>query len=202
MVNPAGSRRRRGPCGQITSASPPCRIGSEAQQILRARAPAVEREDRREGPVSGAGRTRCGAAPCARAYARRRLRRAGYLGRSWPPPNDVRATERPCSTRSGMRTRVRELPSGADAALHRAAPDPRGHEPAGLRDAARDAPAGALPRPHLRDRRPHHPDASRRRRPLLRFARRGDAAGPRAQLRRARHPPLRARRAASRGSCT
>ena len=50
-------------------------------------------------------------------------------------------------------------PDRPDPALHRPAPGARGHEPAGLRHAARQRLDGAVPRSHVRDGRSHRADA-------------------------------------------
>ena len=91
-----------------------------------------------------------------------------------PSPHEQDA--RLFSTRSGTPTRVRELPERADPALHRPPPDPRGHEPAGLRDAAR-ARARRCAFPERTFATVDHiiPTDSQAR-PLARRARRGDDA--------------------------
>ena len=92
----------------------------------------------------------------------------------------------------------------AGPALHRHAPDPRGHQPAGLRRTATEQPHGAPAGPHRRDRGPQRPDRRHRqadRRPgqphpgrdaaqeLRRVRRRALPDGRRQPGHRARHRP-------------
>ena len=89
----------------------------------------------------------------------------------------------------------------ARPALHRPPPRPRGHQPAGLRRAARRRPPGAPPRPDARHRGPQRADPRHRpadRRPGLPHPGR-DAAR---ELRRVRCPALPARAPRSRASST
>ena len=88
--------------------------------------------------------------------AGRRLRRAAQ--------ELIRPCPRRCSTRSGTPTRSRREP-----ALHRPAPRPRGHQPAGLRRPAPRRPRRPPARPHARHRRPQ------RARPTARRSRRASA---------------------------
>ena len=91
-------------------------------------------------------------------------------------------------------------PERADAALHRPAPDPRGHHPAGLRHAARAGCGVAIPErtfatvDHIVPT-PTAPAVPRR-------AGRGDDVGARAELPRVRHPLLGHRQRRSRASST
>ena len=81
------------------------------------------------------------------APARRRLRRPAPQLDERPRRADRHATD---AARQDLgRPRGRSRP-----ALHRPAPRPRGHEPAGVRRAAARRAHGAPPRPHARDRRP------------------------------------------------
>ena len=88
-------------------------------------------------------------------------------------------------------------------AVHRPAPRPRGHEPAGVRRPAARRAQGPPPRPHARDRRPQRPDRRHAR------SRRGSAtSSPACRWRRssatARSSGSRCTRSApsTRGSCT
>ena len=85
---------------------------------------------------------------------------------------------------------VRTAAERADAAVRRPAPDPRGHQPPGLRHAPRPRRTRDVPGPHDRDGRSHRADEGPAP-PLSRRHGGGHALGPRAELPRGRGPHVR-----------
>ena len=96
---------------------------------------------------------------------------------------------------------MRTLAERADAALHRHAPHSRGHQPAGLRDAARSRAEGEISAAHVRHRRPHRPDRQPGR-AVRRSAGRGNDRGAASATSRTSASPISTSAAASRASST
>ena len=89
----------------------------------------------------------------------------------------------------GLESPRRQGHRRGDAALHRPAPHPRGHQPPGVRRPPAGGPQGPPGRPDRRDGRPQRPDRGPARHPRADVASAGrDAPG---QLPGVRHHPLR-----------
>ena len=102
-----------------------------------------------------------------------------------PPEGDT--LRKSLATAPRRRTRRR-----AQHPLHRPAPRPRGHQPAGLRRPPHDRPQASPPRPHGRDGGPQRPHEQHRRPPPHRRSDRFEAdRGAAQELRRLRRRTLR-----------
>ena len=114
------------------------------------------------------------------------------------PPSCLRRQE-PARQGLGRAHACASCPTRPDPALHRAAPDPRGHEPAGVRDAARDEAAACASRERTFATVDHIIPTHSQQRPLADALAEEMMRRARAQLRASTASALRRRRAGKQG---
>ena len=117
---------------------------------------------RRRAPRAGRGRLRRPSTPTCPTTSPTPAptRRA-----CWPSSPRASDGAEPMAPHDAVRQDLGRPRGGARPAVHRPAPRPRGHEPAGLRRAAPGRAAGPPPRPHAGHRRPQRARPTARRSP-------------------------------------